>query len=195
MPSTATSDRSRFARWAVVAALGVGAALPALADAVTHCRADEQPLFSCSTGKKTVSLCGAPAKGAPQTLSYRFGAPGKVENEFVATLSSPRRFHTNMITLSPGANVDEVWFDHGDVRYLLSACVGGDCPIEAALTVLKKAHIIANMPCKDDDNLVGRFGSDLVEFGDVPKPKTPLLVVDDNYDNDAEKIFMIPGSK
>ena len=195
MSSAATSDGRRFARWALVAVLGNSAIVPVLAAPATHCRADEQPLFSCSTGKKTVSLCGAPATGVPQKLSYRFGVPGKVENEFVATSANHNRFRTTAITLSPGANVEEVWFDRGDVRYLLSACTGGDCPVGAALTVLEKAHVIANMPCRDDDDFVGRFGSDLVEFGDVPKPKTPLLVIDDNYDNEADRIFAIPGLK
>ncbi len=195
MSSTATSDGGRLARRAAAAVLAACAAWPALADGVTQCHAGEQPLFSCSTGKKTVSLCGAPASGTPQTLSYRFGVPGKVENEFVASPANHNRFHTNVISLAPRAAVGEVWFDHGDVRYLMSACMGGDCPNLAALTVLKKDRIVANMPCRNDDNLFGGFGPDLVEFGDAPKPKTPLLVIDDGYDNDADKIFVIPGTK
>jgi len=71
--------------------------------------------------------------------------------------------------------------------------LGGDCPNLAALTVLGHDKIVANMPCRNDDNLYGGFGTDLVQFGEAPKPKTPLLVVDGNYGNDADKIFVIPG--
>jgi hypothetical protein len=193
MSSIATSDVVR--RWprAFVAALAACVAASAFADGVTQCRSGEQPLFSCSTGKKTVSLCGAPASGTPQTLTYRFGVPGKVENEFVATSANGNLFHTTLVSLAPRAAVGEVWFDRGDVRYVMSACLGGDCPNLAALSVLRHDKIIANMPCRNDDNLYGGFGTDLVQFGEAPKPKTPLLVVDDNYDNDADKIFVIPG--
>ena len=174
------------------------APLVAAAEPVTHCSPNEQPLFSCSTGKKTVSLCGTPASGTPKALAYRFGVPGKVENEFAAAPGNPNRFHTTVITLAPSAQVGEVWFDRGPVRYVMNSCMGGDCSLTAALSVLKSGKIIAKMACKDDDNLVGEFSSDLVHFGDSPKsirPGTPLLIVNDDTDNEADKVFAAPGAK
>ncbi len=188
---------ARRAGLALFATIGALAATSSLAaDPVTQCRVGEQPLFSCSVGKKIVSLCGASVSGASASLAYRFGLPGKVENEFVATMANGNRFHTTVVTLAPRANVVEIWFDRGEVRYVMNTCMGGDCPSEAALTVLERGNIVVRMPCKDDGNLRGVFSSDLIEFGDSlehTKPKTPLLVVDDNYDNDADKVFVIPG--
>lgn len=51
-----------------------------LADAATLCTAQEQVVFSCSTGAKTVSVCASPGKAVGgHLLQYRLGAPGKVE--------------------------------------------------------------------------------------------------------------------
>ena len=68
-----------------------------------------------------------------------------------------------MEPVSPRAQIREVWFDRGDIRYLLTACLGGDCPYEGGLAVLKKGKVLSKSRCGD--------GPDAVEPGPVAQPR------------------------
>jgi hypothetical protein len=164
---------------------------------VTQCQSKEQVFFSCSVGRKMVSLCGSPMTGKIEKLVYRFGFPLKSENEFVASVDNGNHFFGTVSGAGPGAGVSQVWFDRGNYRYLMTSCVGGECPDEAALSVLVHGKIIQNLPCNDDLNRIGTFSTDLVEFGESPslsKSKTSLLLIEEE-DNPVEKIFVTPDVK
>lgn len=49
--------------------------LPMLASAAEPgdplCKADEEVVFNCFTGKKTASVCASPSETAPTALTYR----------------------------------------------------------------------------------------------------------------------------
>jgi hypothetical protein len=184
--------------WRLLAAVTVAcAAISAAAAPVSHCQANEKVFFSCIAGKKTVSLCGLAGVGGELTsLTYRYGLPGKVENEFSATPSNGKTFLGTVEPDSPRAQIREVWFDRGDIRYLLTACLGGDCPYDGGLAVLKKSKVLSKSRCSGGPDAMASFSDDLVEFGDGTdnsRSHTPLLKIGD-YSNSPELLYPVPAS-
>ncbi len=184
-----------------LAALAAAVCLPAFAVAapVTHCHANESVLFSCVAGKKTVSLCGQPGAAGLAALTYRYGLPGKVENEYSATPANGRRFLGTVESDSPRAEVREIWFDRGDVCYLLTSCLGGDCPYPGGLAVLLRGKVLSALRCAGGPDALTAFSSELVDFdsgdgsGDGGKSRAPLLkLVGDT--NRIERLYPIPAS-
>lgn len=171
------------------------AAQASLAAAATHCRADERVQFTCRVGAKTVSLCANGEPGRIDALSYRYGHIGRVEYVFTARSGQPQRFQATVMPLAPRALVRQVWFDRGDLRYLVSQCVGGDCPYGAGLAVLRGNKLLMRRACSG--GAAGgqdQFDAELVQFGsDVTASRsgTPLLELGE-YDNLLDQIYA-PG--
>jgi hypothetical protein len=187
-----SSEHRVARRLLALAAACCGPALAATAP-VTHCKADEKVFFSCVAGKKTVSLCGRPGAAALASLTYRFGLPGKVENEFSATPENGKHFVGTVEPDSPRAQIREVWFDRGDIRYLMTACLGGDCPYAGGLAVLKNGKVLSKSKCARGADAVASFSEDLVEFGDGTehsKSNTSLLRIDD-YSNPIDLLYPV----
>ncbi len=168
------------------------AAAPAAgAPAASHCRSDERVQFSCPIGAKLVSLCAGGKAGAIASLSYRYGAPGHIENEFVAAPGNGRHFFATVSPARPGASVNQIWFDRGDTRYLLTECVGGSCPQPGGLGVLRGDALLMNARC--GAGAQAWFSRELVSFGSDAadsRSLTDLLRIED-ADNDLQKIY--PG--
>ncbi len=160
--------------------------------AFTHCAAGERVQFSCRVGAKTASLCAAGPAGHIESLSYRYGLPGKVENEFTARIDNGLRFRGTVMPASPGASVRQVWFDRGDTRYLMTQCVGGDCVRPSGLAALRGEAVLMNQRCAalpqpdldSFDRELVRFGSDV----EASRSNTPLLELGE-YDNRLEKLY------
>lgn len=170
---------------ALVQAGGVAAPSTAL------CTAAQQVVFHCSLGAKAVSLCSAGAGDAIAALEYRYGTPSRIELRWQATADNGRHFSASMAPLAPGANVRQLWFDNGGVRYLLSQCTGGDCPAAAGLAVLRGQRLLSRQTCRAsaDDRAwfspqLGRFGED----ADSSRSGTPLLHFED-VDNGVERLY------
>ncbi|NOU14121.1 MAG: hypothetical protein HOO92_09195, partial [Methylococcaceae bacterium] len=131
------------------------------------------------------------AAGGPGTitaLSYRYGLPGKVENEFTARADNANRFFATVSPASPGALVTQVWFDRGDVRYLLTECTGGNCPQDGGLAVLRGDKVLMNAHCAHSvEGDQPGFASELITFGseedsmrdDNMRSNTKLLKIED----------------
>lgn len=174
--------------------LAPGRAAPVANPAITHCAADERVQFSCRIGAKTVSLCAAGKDRAVSSLVYRYGVPGKVENEFLARSDNAHRFYASVAPASPGASVRQVWFDRGALRYLLTECIGGNCPKRAGLAVLRGDHVVVNARCVPaDDNDLGWFSRDVVNFGSdtaSSQSATDLLQMQDT-DNMIDKLYRV----
>ena len=185
-------------RMTVLACIAPGFAKDLPPAAVSLCRPDEAVRFSCPIGRKLVSLCSAGQPGAPEALSYRFGAASHVEKIFVASADNGRRFYGTVSPARPGASVSQIWFDQGEVRYLLSACTGGACAFRAGLAVLQGDRILMNARCdraKDDD--LAWFSSDLVRFGSTAadsESATSLLQIED-ADNDIVRLYGAGSAK
>ena len=171
----------------------VGAAGPAgfPPDGPTQCKPGEPVLFSCDTGKKVASLCGGGAPSALTSITYRHGPPGKVELEYVAKTSNGNFFEATTEPASPRANVQEVWFDIGDTRYLMTLCAGGDCSYESGLVVRRKNKVLAKQRCARTVSDQAVFNPDMVDFGSSPadtKSSTPLLKIVE-ADNDVGALY------
>lgn len=169
------------------------AAMAAPPKVVTHCRAGERVEFSCSLGKKTISLCASGMPGHIESLSYRYGAIGKVENEFTAQTGGRKHFYGTVMPARPGALVRQVWFDKGDFRYLVLQCVGGDCPFPSGLAVLRGDKVLSKRKCEQPPPRpdLDTFSRDLADFGssvDDSHSNTPLLELGE-YDNLLDEIF------
>ena len=162
---------------------------------VTHCHPDEAIVFSCQVGKKTVSLCSGGEAGSITSLTYRYGLVGKVENEFTARPDNARRFHGVVAPANPNAEIRQVWFDRGGVRYLLAECSGGNCPQTGKLAVLRGSRILMNKDCAPATaERFDGFSRDLVTFGAADgqgRSATELLVIDLD-DNHLQKLYPSP---
>lgn len=166
------------------------------------CTSDEHVEFSCHIKDKMVSLCATGEPGALTSLTYRYGVPGKIENEFVARKDNSKRFFATYSPASPGALVIQVWFDRGDYRYLLTECVGGNRPREAGLAALHGNKVLKNESCprfKIGDHPA--FADDLITFrtlGEVNISEnmhstTELLKIDPEAANDIDRIYRVNG--
>ncbi len=187
------SDPKRLWRAARFALLGLAPGA-ALAAPQTHCHADERPFFSCEVGRKTVSLCGAGSGGAISSLSYRYGKLDKVELEFTATSPSGPHFLATVEPAAPRAAIRQVWFERGDVTYLMHACQGGDCPYGGGLAVLRGNRVLANMRCQHGPEAMDYFAHALIEFKDSTensRSHTPLVEIGD-YGHPIDKLYPMP---
>jgi hypothetical protein len=220
MPSS--SLRAVAGLFSLVAGVAAQAATPMPSVAApTLCKATEQVAFSCQLGRKVVSLCTATASGAaansapttastaastaastvasgpPASLAYRYGVPHRIENEFVATPANGLRFLGTVEPLLPDAIVREVWFEKSGYRYLLTACVGGDCPYESGLAVTHGDKLLSASRCQFTQGFQGAFSRNLADFGSDAKTsvsRTPLLEIGD-YANDVDKLYPAKGTR
>ena len=162
-----------------------------------HCLPEERVQFSCRINTKVVSLCAAGEPGAITSLVYRYGLPGKVENEFVARADNSNRFFATVSPASPGASVKQLWFDRGRVRYLLTECVGGNCRQGGGLAVLDGDRVVMNASCGQSvEGDQAWFARDLISFGAEDgksdtgnvRSASELLKIED-ADNNLEALF------
>ena len=138
--------------------------------------------FSCPTATKIVSLCAKPEAGpAAKQLIYRYGTVKKVELEYVATADNGKRFGATVSPATPGASVHQLWFNRGDIRYLLTECVGGSCPHGAGVAVLNPEKVLMSARCVAGDTpSQAFFPRSLIEFGngaDDTRSRTELIVL------------------
>lgn len=164
----------------------------AKAESDTLCKPDEAVVFNCFTGKKTVSLCAAPTAMAPSALTYRYGTAQKVENEYVATASNGHTFGASVAPAAPRAWVSQVWFDRSEYRYVMTECVGGDCPYPAGLAVFRRELLAMKAACQRPEGVrLPAFSRDLIRFGSDTTDShsnTPLIRIED-VDNGAYDLY------
>ena len=171
--------------------LVMGAAAHAQAATAGHCGAQEQVVFSCQVGAKTVSLCSVGHDAQIASLTYRYGRRGKVENEFIANADNGRRFFATASPLKPGASINQLWFDNGDTRFLVTECVGGRCPYQAGLAVLRGDELLMRQRCARSEPDTAAFSRQIITFGSGSvdsRSQTPLIQIDD-ADNGLAKIY------
>lgn len=172
--------------------LGLAWALQASAQpAPGHCTAAERVQFSCEVASKTVSLCAAGA-GDAMTLDYRYGRIGQVELQHTADGRPGSRFVASSQPLQPGAQVQQVWFDRAGHRYLLAVCVGGMCPQDAVLAVLRGGRVVSRQVCKPSPDGGAWFKRDVIRFGnstDDSQADARLVELAD-YEMPLEQLFI-----
>lgn len=138
----------------------------------THCTPDEKVVFSCSVGKKTVSICSSPKFSPTQGyLQYRFGVPGKVEMTFPEAKVHPKgKFEVNRLTptMDDGsrATLVELTFKNGDFGYQISSLATSKS-FDVSLEVSKSDKKVATLKCqsKTVTNWDLSYGDVLSEYG------------------------------
>lgn len=88
----------------------------------TLCANDEQIVFSCHLGKKTVSLC-RPA-GPEKTLVYRYGTSAKLELVYPDVARHEKGAFTQSTKPVFGGGVTSVIFQRGNYEYRVYSKLG-----------------------------------------------------------------------
>lgn len=160
--------------------------------APSHCEANELIVFSCRiTSGRVVSICARRQNNATETLAYRFGAPGHVELDYMANIVNGNRFFATVSPLSPGASVRQVWFMRGEIKYLLTECVGGDCPEVGGLAVFRGDDLLSERRCLRTADDHAWFSREVVNFGADSANSQSLtnLLQFDDVDNAVERLY------
>ena len=156
-----------------------------------NCKDNEEILFNCRIGKKTLSICAYP-KGPPyQSFEYRYGELNKIEMKFSVNYVNKNRMHIYIEPINPRATVHKLWFEKNDYGYVISECVGGDCKVKAGLIIFKKGKVVNTKACEsniygdDDDKFYGHayFNRKILQFGsdlNDSVSKSSLLILDEN---------------
>jgi hypothetical protein len=159
---------------------------------VSGCLADEAVFFSCRLegNHRIVSLCAAPKAAPFQSITYRYGREGKNELTYVASVGNHNRFLGTVSPVGPNASVRQIWFQIKDVKYIATACVGGDCAHRGGLIVFRGGKLLMSRACEKDSGHAW-FTSDVVKFGsdlDSSHSNTDLIQLQD-FDNGVEVLY------
>ncbi|MBK6865727.1 MAG: hypothetical protein IPG91_20560 [Ideonella sp.] len=185
------SSSKALAGAALALACGLAGAADLAPPSAALCKPAQKVLFHCSFGAKAVSLCADMAGERIATLGYRFGTPERIELAQDAASDAVPHFNATFATLAPGASVRQVWFERRGYTYLISQCVGGSCPHDAGLAVLRGDKLLANRHCLRSADDRAWFAPELARFGReaaASQAMTPLLVFDD-VDNGVERLY------
>jgi hypothetical protein len=117
----------------------------AISAPLTNCTKDEKVVFSCSAGKKIISLCAAPLKSHDDYLEYRF-ANGKTKFSYRADKFNPEHYFERSIVVGASSMSTLIWFKNGDYTYVLNDPIKGD----PFLTVRRSNKEIARIQCLAD---------------------------------------------
>ena len=138
----------------VVASIGCLFALTALPVWATEslCHAQEQIVFSCSLGKKMVSVCASSDFSASSGyLQYRFGQKDTLELALPdltesATASQSIQARTLMFA---GGGGGYLRFINGPYHYIVYAVIGKGWGAKDGVAVEKNNQLIASLECQD----------------------------------------------
>ncbi|QJD93581.1 hypothetical protein HH213_27965 [Duganella dendranthematis] len=108
----------------------------------TLCRPQEQVFFSCSLGKKIVSVCMTPDKAAVPYMEYRFGTAKNIELKYRSDARQPK---FSRVAVNYASNAETVlWFRNADTDYLLHFPMKGGPGLE----VKQQGKTISEMACQ-----------------------------------------------
>lgn len=163
---------------------------PIPSEQATLCLQGERVQFNCNTGQELVSLCAS--NGAAGALTYRRGMPDRIKLLHVAEGGDSTRFGATTMPLEPGAQVQQIWFDQGDQRHWMGVCVGGMCPQEAVVAMLRGQTVLSREVCRYQPTNLAWIAADVVRFGsDVEDSFTnSRLVALDHVFLPLEKLFI-----
>jgi hypothetical protein len=158
----------------------------------SKCQPAELVFFSCQLQRsaKTVSLCASSKQAPFKAITYRYGANGADELAFTASTDNQQHFSATITPLSPRATIRQVWFETKGVRYIVTSCIGGDCPQNGGLLVKRGSRVLSKQLCTLDSTQPW-FSSKVLHFGsDVPssRSRTELIRLED-VDNNADVLY------
>ena len=124
--------------------------LPAIATD-SHCTGQEQTVFSCSLGKKIVSVCASkdisPTSGY---LQYRFGPKNAPELVFPASTEPAHRSDIQARSLMfSGGGGGYLRFINGGYNYIVYTAIGKGWGTKDGVSVEKDHKPVAHLKCLD----------------------------------------------
>ncbi|TAN68143.1 MAG: hypothetical protein EPN17_09910 [Methylobacter sp.] len=118
----------------------------------SYCSEQEQTVFSCSLGKKIVSVCASkdisPTSGY---LQYRFGKQNAPELIFPALTNAPSQrsgIQARSLMFSGGGGA-YLRFINGNYNYIVYTAIGKGWGTKDGVSVEKDGKLIANLKCSD----------------------------------------------
>lgn len=113
-----------------------------------HCQAAEDVVFSCSTGKKFISVCASKNLSATSGyIQYRFGPLQKPELLFPDIGSHPARYATGGTLMYSGGGGAYMRFVNGVHSYIVYSGIGNGWE-KQGVAVEKNGKLLADVPCK-----------------------------------------------
>jgi hypothetical protein len=120
------------------------------------CTSNEVVLFQCSTGRKTVAICGGQSAGGQKLAVYRYGRLGKVDLEY-STDSDDASGFKYAVTGYSGGGESQIYFDRKGYRYLVydrtirtrfSSSGRNDPRFTSGLLVYRGSTVVSRQSCK-----------------------------------------------
>ena len=149
-----------------------------------HCTSAEQIVFSCTIGKKILSVCASNilSKQAGY-MQYRFGQKNKIEMSYPETPQHPRQFIFFSSVPYAGGGEAHLRFANGQYEYIVYDRTtkgewgkAGHRPtfFSAGVVIRKDKKIISNLKCRPEDHASIRAVAyeimDQEEFEDLHLP-------------------------
>lgn len=139
-----------------------------------NCELPQRSLFSCSTGTKTISVCGSRDLTASSgLLQYRFGRPAAVELSYPPAGADWRKIARGGTLMFSGGGGAFLAFTNAPYRYIVYSATGRGWGSKAGVVVEKDGKQIASLVCK------GKATSDL---GPDLFSKAGIKVADDSFE-------------
>ena len=143
------------------------AAPVAMAAATSHCVDTEQTLFSCSTGRNLVSVCGsAELSGSAGWLQYRFGPPGAPQLSQPALGAAWRERVSAGTVMYSGGGGAYLMFHHPPYRTTVYSADGRGWGHKAGVVVDKQGKPLVKLRCRQAET--SELGPDLFERARIP---------------------------
>lgn len=172
MKKTLNSTMQNY-RLLIVSSL-VGIALSTTASAAdTHCTSQETTEFSCSTGKKIISVCASKDLSTTKGyLQYRFGRQGVPEIQVPAAKNHPNPLVKSGTLSFPSGRGAYLKFLKGDYRYVVYIASSKGRGENSGVVVESNNKLIAKVGCIS--NVQSKIGPKLFEKGGIPADDTPF---------------------
>jgi hypothetical protein len=139
----------------------------------TSCPASQRAVFACSTGAKTVAVCGsADLSATAGTLQYRFGRPRAVELAYPAAGADWRSVTRGKTLMFSGGGGAFLAFHKGPYRYVVFTAVGRGWGEKAGVLVEQNGRRIASLRCKRP--VVSELGPDLFSQAGIAEAEADI---------------------
>ena len=130
-------------------------------------------MFSCSTGRKTVSVCATPDLSASAgSVQYRFGLRGAPELVFPPAGADWRKVTRGAVLTFAGGGGSYLAFANGPYRYVVYTAIGRGWGTKAGVTVEKNGKRVATFPCKEKET--SELGPDLFAKAGIAEDTEPF---------------------
>jgi len=118
----------------------------------SHCQEQEQIIFSCSLGKKIISVCASNDFSASSGyLQYRFGQKNAPELIFPSLIQSAKssQYIQARILMFAGGGGGYLRFIKGHYNYIVYTAIGKGWGAKDGVAIEKSNQLIANLECQD----------------------------------------------